>query len=56
MSISPLLARGRDRLETCSSWLCRCLVIVPLLARGRDRLETILVVFRLCLVMISPTR
>ncbi len=39
--INPLLARGRDRLETAgidfSHWQA---ALIPLLARGRDRLET----------------
>ena len=39
----PLLARGRDRLETCLPFhivLSLGYFLVPLLARGRDRLET----------------
>ena len=37
---SPLLARGRDRLETFLVVLFCSRVLHPLLARGRDRLET----------------
>ena len=36
----PLLARGRDRLETGWGPSCRIQGMDPLLARGRDRLET----------------
>ena len=36
----PLLARGRDRLETVLLGLQFLLLFNPLLARGRDRLET----------------
>ena len=36
----PLLARGRDRLETLELLLIRLVLTDPLLARGRDRLET----------------
>ncbi len=37
----PLLARGRDRLETVSLNQHEEQVDNPLLARGRDRLETL---------------
>ncbi|MFN5207771.1 MAG: hypothetical protein ACK5EU_20040 [Pseudanabaena sp.] len=38
---TPLLARGRDRLETKNTNLSAGIIKVsPLLARGRDRLET----------------
>ena len=36
----PLLARGRDRLETLRYIELLGLTLYPLLARGRDRLET----------------
>ncbi len=39
--LNPLLARGRDRLETEEQSYDRCRNPQdPLLARGRDRLET----------------
>ena len=37
---SPLLARGRDRLETSTFITSFTSFLSPLLARGRDRLET----------------
>ena len=39
--IFPLLAKGRDRLETTAAHLFQRLGCYPLLARGRDRLETV---------------
>ena len=39
---NPLLARGRDRLETSFCQPLGMQKLNPLLARGRDRLETIL--------------
>ena len=41
MYIDPLLARGRDRLETEIKVPQNLLGNYPLLARGRDRLETL---------------
>ena len=39
--VSPLLARGRDRLETLFILFILFIIsFLPLLARGRDRLET----------------
>ena len=37
---TPLLARGRDRLETSVMAIAAYSIRSPLLARGRDRLET----------------
>ena len=41
MALNPLLARGRDRLETSLLTYGVELEGSPLLARGRDRLETL---------------
>ncbi len=41
--IYPLLARGRDRLETQTSHQSQQQYVHPLLARGRDRLETLMI-------------
>ena len=42
----PLLARGRDRLETLQYLQFSFYLSDPLLARGRDRLETLFLVLR----------
>ncbi len=52
----PLLARGRDRLETISLSPRPLLMRFPLLARGRDRLETLPAACNLALLLCSPTR
>ena len=53
----PLLARGRDRLETASDESESYLKDFPLLARGRDRLETKARSPSLAVVAVkSPTR
>ncbi len=45
----PLLARGRDRLETRCGLIVRSYSLSPLLARGRDRLETALAALALAI-------
>ena len=54
--IFPLLARGRDRLETSFEYTQLLEGLCPLLARGRDRLETLIALVQDCYVQGSPTR
>ena len=56
MHVIPLLARGRDRLETTRSGCTSSNSVNPLLARGRDRLETRVDTRRRARLRNSPTR